>query len=191
MMGLPISECCDLVAMRIIRSKTPIWLLLVLFFSVACVPPPAVRPPGFDSYEAVLVRVSSEIPATDTETEQLTTLLVDALNDAGIYRQVGRMPFASELKTLRVDVEIVHMNRTSDAKRIAFGKMAMSNEVRVQVKLTDQAAGTVLTSFPLEGTSPKRSGIQADWPWGNVNNALRQISRQLVRRLAAWSTPEN
>ncbi len=162
--------------------------LYVLLLTVACAPQLALKPVPLDGYDVVFVDVRSDIPVSDDARTQLETTLVTRLRDSNLYQAViTRDSPTDRAHTLHVDVEIVGINRTSDAHRIVFGGVARSNEVRVRVTLIDGDSGEQLSIFPLNGISPGRTGIRVDWPWGSVDKAAQQVAQQLARLLVSWS----
>lgn len=162
--------------------------LCALLLVASCAPGLSLKPVPLGGYDDVFIEVRSEIPGSDDAQTQLETSLVARLRDTNRYREiVTGAPSADRARALHVDVEIVDINRTSDVSRIALGDRARSNEVRVRVTLIDGASGAQLSSFPLNGISPGRTGIRVDWPWGSVDKAAQQVARQLASLLLSWS----
>lgn len=162
------------------------WILFLVFLGCGCSQQP-LRPAGIDQYQAARVQVDSRLAGVEDETQQLAEMVIKRLRDQGIFQRVEPGPGEdSASSTLHVQLTLLALRRSSDGRRIALGESAPSNEVRVQVFLSDGHSGKALSAFQLQGVSPGRTGIRIEWPWGSVEAALQQVSDQLGQRLAEW-----
>lgn len=163
-------------------------LVIPFIFLVSFCVQQGVRPVGFESYNVAVIQVASSVSGAEEEVITLASLVVDDLQKENVFQYVFLDDTELSVdKTLLVKLNIDYLSRTTDAERIAMGKFARSNEVRVEVLLTDYTSGKELSSFRLRGLSPRREGISIEWPWGTIDKALQQISEQLIKRLAGWS----
>lgn len=161
--------------------------VLLAMLLAACSPQYAVKPAAIDRYHAAIVDVTSDVPDSEEQAQQLATLLLDALDKRHVYQSLVRDPQETRGATLLVQVNIVDIHRTTASRLIGLGSIERSNEVTVEISLLDQATREPLASFRLKGVSPKRHGLAGDWPWGSVDEALQQISEKLARQLDDWS----
>jgi len=162
-------------------------LVFIYFLVAACAQQYAVKPDGIDRYNVALVKATSELPDAEEEVNTLASMVIDALRERHLYQYSVPNQHAAREKRLLINVEILRIDRASNVERISAAGMGRSNEVTALVSLSNEATGELVSSFRLKGISPERGGIRIDWPWGSVEKALQQISRELARQLSEWA----
>ena len=173
------------------RTKADLVAVTISFLLLltACSQQLAVRPDGIERYDTAIVTVGSTVADSDDHARRLAELVDTQLSTQGVYRYVNRDDPDPAAPVLRIHINIVDIHKTTASRLIALGKSERSNEVRVEVRLTDRATGDLLASFRLFAESPRRRGLAVEWPWGSVDEAMRRLSERLVRQLRDWSEP--
>lgn len=165
-------------------TRYPILLgLLILMVSCAGLTPQ--RPPGFETYTAVVLAVRPDTAGDAAQAGALHDRLAAALEERRLFASVRAAEEAAAGSGLILEIGITRLRKVPDVQRIALGRMAGSNEIAADVVVKDGATRQVLSRFALAGESPEYPP-GSDWPWGSVEAAMDRLAAQLVRIVLKW-----
>ncbi len=168
------------------RKPLIIGVLTLLLAACAGLHPP--RPAGFEAYDSVVVRLTSDAPRAEPYTQALRDSIVAALHERRSFASIETGEAAPVPGQLILRINITRFVRVHDPLRIAIGRMAGSNEVGVDITLLDGGTGESLSRFHLTGESPYYPpGL--DWPRGTIEIAMQRLGWELAGILSDWSSP--